>query len=120
MYELHPNQITQWKNQLKEQSASVFKEPSNGKDENDKLIEQLYKTIGELTMDVDFLKKAVSLSVQERRSVKYEHIYIHSHETCQELWRELTEYFDFYNHQRPHQSLDYQPPVKIYRDKIAA
>lgn len=56
-YELHPNQITQWKKQLKEQSASVFKEPSNGKDEKDKLIEQLYKTIGELTMDVDFLKK---------------------------------------------------------------
>jgi len=54
------------------------------------------------------------------RSVKYEHIYIHSHETCQELWRGLTEYFDFYNHQRPHQSLDYQPPVKIYGDKIAA
>ncbi|MCQ2265709.1 MAG: hypothetical protein MJZ46_06690 [Bacteroidales bacterium] len=49
-YELHPNRISQWKRQLKEQSASVFKEPSNGKDEKDKLIEQLYKTIGELTM----------------------------------------------------------------------
>lgn len=57
-YELHPNQITQWKKHLKEQSASVFKEQSNGKDEKDKLIEQLYKTIGELTMDVDFLKKS--------------------------------------------------------------
>ena len=55
-YELHPNQITQWKKQLKEQSIEVFKDPNNDKDEKDKLIEQLYKTIGELTMDVDFLK----------------------------------------------------------------
>lgn len=56
-YELHPNQITQWKKQLKEQSIEVFKDPNHGKNEKDKLIEQLYKTIGELTMDVDFLKK---------------------------------------------------------------
>lgn len=56
-YELHPNQVVQWKKQLKEQSAEIFKEPNNGKDEKDRLIEQLYKTIGELTMDVDFLKK---------------------------------------------------------------
>lgn len=56
-YEVHPNQITQWKKQLKEQSVEIFKEPGNGQDEKDRLIEQLYKTIGELTMDVDFLKK---------------------------------------------------------------
>ena len=56
-YELPPNQITQWNKQLKEQSIEVFKDPNHGKEEKDKLIEQLYKTIGELTMNVDFLKK---------------------------------------------------------------
>lgn len=56
-YEVHPHQITAWKKQLMAQSVSVFKEPDSGKDEKDKLIDQLYKTIGELTMDVDFLKK---------------------------------------------------------------
>jgi len=57
-YELHPNQITLWKKQLKEQSPDIFKISDPQKDEKDKLIEQLYKTIGELTMDVDFLKKS--------------------------------------------------------------
>ncbi len=60
-YEIHPNQITLWKKQLREQSAEIFKEPHNGKDEKDKLIEQLYKTIGSLTMDVDFFKKKLLL-----------------------------------------------------------
>ena len=56
-YEVHPHQVTAWKKQLMSQSAAVFKESASGKDEKDKLIDQLYKTIGELTMDVDFLKK---------------------------------------------------------------
>ena len=60
-HNLHPNQISSWKRQLKENSVSVFKEIQAGKDDRDRLIEQLYKTIGELTMDVDYLKKKLSL-----------------------------------------------------------
>ena len=61
-YEVHPNLITKWKNQLKEQSTSVFRERGEATDDaKDKLIEQLYKTIGALTMDVEFLKKKLSL-----------------------------------------------------------
>ena len=61
-YEIHPNLITKWKNQLKEQSSSVFKERGEAAEsDKDKLIEQLYKTIGSLTMDVEFLKKKLSL-----------------------------------------------------------
>ena len=56
-YQLSPNQVNQWKRQLKERSADAFKTEANGKDDKDRLIEQLYKTIGELTMDVEFLKK---------------------------------------------------------------
>jgi len=55
-YQLSPNQINQWKKQLKERSADAFKTESGGKDDKDKLIEQLYKTIGELTMSVEFLQ----------------------------------------------------------------
>ena len=40
-YELHPNQITLWKKQLKEQSSDIFKISDPQKDEKDKLIEQL-------------------------------------------------------------------------------
>jgi len=55
-YQLSPNHINYWKKQLKERSADAFKTEYSGNDDKDRLIEQLYKTIGELTLDVEFLK----------------------------------------------------------------
>jgi len=48
------------------------------------------------------------------RSVKYEEIYLRSYESVRELEFSLTRYFRFYNEQRPHQSLSYQTPLKVY------
>jgi putative transposase len=48
------------------------------------------------------------------RSVKYEHLYLHAHETVRELKSALRDYFDFYNARRPHQSLDYSTPDEVY------
>jgi transposase-like protein len=56
-YEVHPNMITQWKKSLKENGFKVFEDAHPEKDDRDKLIESLYKEIGSLTMDVNFLKK---------------------------------------------------------------
>jgi len=54
------------------------------------------------------------------RSVKYEHIYLHAHETVREVNIALRGYFDFYNETRPHQSLDYRTPDEMYfgNDKL--
>lgn len=54
------------------------------------------------------------------RSVKYEEIYLHAHETVREVKTALTRYFDFYNVSRPHQSLDYRTPDEMYfgNDKL--
>ena len=54
------------------------------------------------------------------RSVKYEQIYLHAHETVREVKIVLTSYFDFYNETRPHQSLDYSTPDEMYfgNDKL--
>ena len=49
------------------------------------------------------------------RTVKYEDIYLKNYETVSDLVKGLTAYFDFYNHQRPHQSLGYQTPAEVYR-----
>ena len=48
------------------------------------------------------------------RSVKYEDIYLKDYATVPELDTGLAGYFQFYNHQRPHQSLDYRTPAEVY------
>jgi putative transposase len=48
------------------------------------------------------------------RSVKYEDIYIRGYETVPELHRGLGRYFDFYNNERLHQSLEYRTPATVY------
>ena len=48
------------------------------------------------------------------RSVKYEDIYLKHYETVPALERGLQNYFDFYNHERPHQSLGYRMPSEVY------
>ena len=48
------------------------------------------------------------------RSVKYEDVYLKCYETVPELLMGLVRYFDFYNHDRPHQSLNYATPATIH------
>lgn len=49
------------------------------------------------------------------RTVKYENIYLKSYDTFQTAQTGLTEYFRFYNTQRPHQSLGNRTPESVYR-----
>ena len=48
------------------------------------------------------------------RTVKYEHIYLSDYTTGLELVAGLANYFDFYNYERFHQSLDYRTPAQVY------
>ena len=48
------------------------------------------------------------------RSVKYEHVYLYEYEMVPALEKGLCEYFGFYNHERPHQSLSYQTPAEVH------
>jgi putative transposase len=48
------------------------------------------------------------------RTVKYENIYLSDYTTGLELVAGLAHYFDFYNHERFHQSLDYRTPAQVY------
>jgi putative transposase len=49
------------------------------------------------------------------RSLKYEDIYLKDYETVRELTDGLRMYFDFYNHERPHQRFGTYTPAEIYR-----
>jgi putative transposase len=48
------------------------------------------------------------------RSVKYEEVYLKAYESIPEARRELTAYFDLYNHRRKHQGLDGRTPDEVY------
>jgi len=51
------------------------------------------------------------------RSVKYEEVYLKDYENLRDARKGLAEYFEFYNNERPHQSLGSTPPVEVYSGK---
>jgi len=54
------------------------------------------------------------------RSVKYEEVYLKAYETVHEARTGLAKYFDFYNHERGHQSLKRQTPWQVYTARTLA
>lgn len=52
------------------------------------------------------------------RTVKYEEVYLHEYESPREARQQLTQYFNFYNTERPHQSLAYRTPAEIYKTRL--
>lgn len=57
-YDLHPNQISTWKSQFLSNANHVF-EKGLAKDDAEKEKTDLYKKVGQLQMEVDFLKKVL-------------------------------------------------------------
>jgi transposase len=59
-YEIHPNQITQWKKQLSEEAAGIFENGRPKKPQDEKvLIKKLYQEIGQLKVEKDFLEDSL-------------------------------------------------------------
>ena len=48
------------------------------------------------------------------RTVKYENVYLKCYEGMKQLKPGRNEYFEFYNHKRPHSSLDGSTPAGVY------
>ena len=60
-YDIHPAQITNWKSQFLKNGEEVFsKKPKDAKTEAQEKEERLLKTIGQLKVENDFLRKASS------------------------------------------------------------
>jgi len=59
-YQIHPNQIHKWKNEFLNNAETVFDKGSQSKKRDMKEEEKLYKKIGQLQVEVDFLKNALS------------------------------------------------------------
>ena len=61
-YEVHPNQIKQWKGQLIEHVGDLFEDHRRKQaKEQEMLVEELYKQIGQLKVELDWVKKKAAL-----------------------------------------------------------
>ncbi len=57
-FDVHPNQITEWKRQAIESLPEVFsRKKRRQQQDNQQLIDRLYQQIGELQVDVNWMKK---------------------------------------------------------------
>lgn len=61
-FEVHPNQVAQWKRQALEQLPAVFSsERSHNERADEELKDELYQQIGRLQMELEWLKKKSGL-----------------------------------------------------------
>lgn len=59
-FELHPNQISQWKQEFLEKSSTVFDRKKDKSAEKEVDLDRLYSKIGKLEVERDFLKKSLN------------------------------------------------------------
>jgi transposase-like protein len=62
-YGVHPNQVTNWKRQAVEGLSSVFVDRRSRPETNEETVKaELYQQIGEMKVELDWLKKRSGLS----------------------------------------------------------
>jgi transposase len=58
---VHPNMIAKWKRNLIEGAADIFAKGQKSHQQTDEQIDELYRQIGKLQVERDFLSKKLSL-----------------------------------------------------------
>lgn len=71
----------------------------------------------DIRISMDGKKRALDNIFTERfwRSLKYEEVYLHNYSSPREARKGISKYIEFYNEERPHQSLGYITPGEVYR-----
>jgi putative transposase len=91
-YEVHPNLVTQWKQRLLAEIPDIFSsKQQKNKQDSEAFQAELYRQIGQLKVELDWLKKNLELSIEQKRllvePVKHskEHIQIPIFRQCELL-----------------------------------
>jgi putative transposase len=67
---VHPNQITKWKRQLLDGLPGIFSGgPREDHQRQEALTDRLYQQIGQLKVELDWLKKNLVMTLEEKRAV---------------------------------------------------
>ena len=64
-YAVHPVQVSQWKAVIRDRLPELFESGGKGVENSEQLVADLHQKIGELTVDLDFMKKSPSNWVYE-------------------------------------------------------
>lgn len=74
-----------------------------------------------ISISMDGRGRAMDNIFNERlwRSLKYEEVYLKDYQCVSEGRQGIDHYFSFYNHERPHQSLNYMTPAEVYFQRAA-
>ena len=96
-------------------TPEVFNTDQGSQFTSDEFISALKKHPS-IQISMDGRGRAIDNIFVERlwRSVKYENVYLKGYETIPQTEAGLKEYFNFYNIERPHQSLGYKTPWLVY------
>lgn len=70
----------------------------------------------EIKVSMDGRKRALDNIITERlwRTIKYKEVYLKEYNSPREARQEIRNFIEFYNHERPHQSLGYKTPASVY------
>ena len=102
------------KSALSEGKPKIFNSDQGSQFTSDAFTSYLEK--GKILISQDGKGRAFDNIFIERlwRTVKYEEVYLKDYGSVPVALEGLSEYFDFYNHQRLHQSLKYQTPAAVH------
>lgn len=103
---------------VKNFGAPVIVNEDQGSQNTDALMTSFWEHQG-THISMDSRGRALDNVFTERlwRSVKYEEVYLKEYATVLEAKESIGKYFEFYNYERKHQSLNYKTPAEIYFER---